>query len=76
MKNIYKILTAIGFICCTWSCGDQYDPEPPKTDASVQYALPYPDKPSQEEIDALLKVREEHEKATKQFINHIKIKTL
>lgn len=65
MKNIYKILTAIGFICCTWSCGDQYDPEPPKTDASVQYALPYPDKPSQEEIDALLKVREEHEKATK-----------
>jgi hypothetical protein len=56
---------ATGIIFCTSSCGDQYNPEPPKTDKSVQYALPYPDKPSQEEIDALLKVREEHEKATK-----------
>ena len=65
MKNIYKILLATGFTFCILSCGDQYDPEPPKTDASVQYALPYPEKPSQDEIDALLKVREEHDKATK-----------
>jgi hypothetical protein len=66
MKNIYKILLTIIGLMPLCSCGDQYDPLPPKTDASLQYALPYPDKPSQEEIDALLKVREEHENSTKQ----------
>lgn len=66
MKNIYKILLTIIGLMTLYSCGDQYDPQPPKTDASLQYALPYPDKPSQEEIDALLKVREEHENSTKQ----------
>jgi hypothetical protein len=66
MKNIYKILLTIIGLMPLCSCGDQYDPQPPKTDASLQYALPYPDKPSQEEIDALLKVREEHENSTKQ----------
>lgn len=66
MKNIYKILLTIIGLMSLCSCGDQYDPQPPKTDASLQYALPYPDKPSQEEIDALLKVREEHENSIKQ----------
>lgn len=66
MKNIYKILLTIIGLMPLYSCGDQYDPQPPKTDASLQYALPYPDKPSQEEIDALLKVREEHENSIKQ----------
>lgn len=66
MKNIYKILLTIIGLMTLYSCGDQYDPQPPKTDASLQYALPYPDKPSQEEIDALLKVREEHENSIKQ----------
>ena len=66
MKNIYKILLTIIGLLPLCSCRDQYDPQPPKTDASLQYALPYPDKPSQEEIDALLKVREEHENSIKQ----------
>lgn len=65
MKNIYKILLASGVIFCAASCGDQYNPEPPKTDASVQYAIPYPETPDQDEIDDLMKIREEHEKATK-----------
>lgn len=66
MKNIYKILLTIIGLMPLCSCGDQYAPQPPKTDSSLQYALPYPDKPSQEEIDALLKVREEHENSIKQ----------
>lgn len=65
MKNIYKILIIAGTILCIASCGKQYNPEPPKTDASVQYAIPYPVTPDQDEIDALMKIREEHEKATK-----------
>lgn len=64
MKNIYKTLLAGCTILCTLSCEDQYNPEPPKTDASVQYALPYPETPDQDEIDDLLKMREEHKKAT------------
>ena len=65
MKNIYRIILTTGAVFCTIACGNQYNPEPPKTDASVQYAIPYPETPDQDEIDALLKIREEHEKATK-----------
>ena len=65
MKNIYKILLAAWAVLCAAACGDQYNPEPPKTDASVQYAIPYPETPNQDEIDALMEIREEHEKSTK-----------
>ena len=65
MKNIYKILIIAGTFLCIASCGEQYNPEPPKTDASLQYAIPYPETPNQDEIDALMEIREEHEKATK-----------
>ena len=65
MKNIYKILAAAAVMLGSAACGGEYNPEPPKTDASVQYAIPYPETPDQEEIEALLKIREEYEKATK-----------
>ena len=47
------------------ACGEAYDSLPPKTDASVQYALPYPEKPAQDEIDNILRIRAEHDNATK-----------
>lgn len=65
MKNIYKILIlAVAFVAMA-SCGESYSPLPPKTDASVQYALPYPETPDQNEIDALKQIRSEHEDAVK-----------
>lgn len=63
MKNICKLLTAFAVLMAVSACGGQYDPLPPKTDASLQYALPYPEKPSQDEIDRLLELRMEYENA-------------
>ena len=58
MKNICKLLTAFAVLMAVSACGEQYDPLPPKTDA-----LPYPEKPSQDEIDRLLELRMEYENA-------------
>jgi hypothetical protein len=65
MKNIYKILILAFVAIVAGGCTDAYDKLPPKTDASVQYALPYPEKPSQSEIDNLLQMRAEHNNAIK-----------
>ena len=65
MKNIFRILAGTGFVLSLLSCSGEYNPLPPKTDSSVQYALPYPEKPSQEELDRLQEIRIEHENATK-----------
>lgn len=65
MKNIYKILILAFVTIVAGGCTDAYDKLPPKTDASVQYALPYPEKPSQSEIDNLLQMRAEHNNAIK-----------
>ena len=65
MKNICKILLALGAICIFSQCTGQYDPLPPKTDASMQYALPYYETPDADEIAEVLAVRNEHEQATK-----------
>ena len=65
MWNIFKRIVAAGCLFCAVSCGEQYNPLPPKTDASVQYALPYPETPEQSEIENILRIREEHENAIK-----------
>ncbi len=65
MKNIFKILLAVGAISVFSQCTGEYDPLPPKTDASVQYALPYYETPDADEIDEVLAIRKEHEQATK-----------
>ena len=65
MWNIFRIITGCIAFLAVSSCGEQYNPLPPKTDASIQYALPRPEKPSQDEIDKLLKIRKEHEDATR-----------
>lgn len=63
MKNTCKLLTAVAVLMTVSACGGEYDPLPPKTDASLQYALPYPERPSQDEIDRLLELRMEYENA-------------
>ena len=65
MKNICKILLALVAICIFSQCSGEYDPLPPKTDASMQYALPYYETPDADEIAEVLAVRKEHEQATK-----------
>ena len=65
MKNIFKILAVIAAAVLFAQCTEQYDPLPPKTDASVQYALPYYDTPDADEIAEVLAVRKEYEQATK-----------
>ena len=65
MKNIYKILILAVTLVAMAACSESYSPLPPKTDASVQYALPYPDSPDQNEIDALKEIRAEHTNAIK-----------
>ena len=55
------VAAAALFIQCT----EQYDPLPPKTDASVQYALPYYETPGTDEIAEVLAIRKEHEQAIK-----------
>ena len=65
MKNIFKILLAVAAAVLFTQCTEQYDPLPPKTDASVQYALPYYDTPDADEIAEVLAVRKEYEQATK-----------
>ena len=65
MKNIFRLLILSLCAIALTACGESYNPLPPKTDASVQYALPYPERPQQSEIDDLLKIRAEHENAIK-----------
>ena len=65
MKNTYKILLIVAAVCLFTQCTEQYDPLPPKTDASVQYAIPYYETPGTEEINEVLAIRKEHELATK-----------
>ena len=65
MKNIYKILLIAAAVCLFTQCTEQYDPLPPKTDASVQYAIPYYETPDAEEISEVQAIRKEHELATK-----------
>ena len=65
MKNIYKILILAVTLVVIGACSESYNPLPPKTDSSVQYALPYPETPDQNEIDALKKIRSEHTNAIK-----------
>lgn len=65
MSNIYKIFAVSVFVLMTSACGNEYDDLPPKTDASVQYALPYAEKPDQDEIAKLKEIRKEHENAVR-----------
>lgn len=46
------------------SCEGQYDELPPKTDATIRYALPYPETPTSEEIEEFRQIRAEYEEAT------------
>ena len=65
MKNTYKILLIVAAVCLFTQCTEQYDPLPPKTDASVQYAIPYYETPDADEISKVQAIRKEHELATK-----------
>lgn len=65
MKNIYKILILAVTLVVMCACSESYNPLPPKTDSSVQYALPYPETPDQNEIEALKAIRSEHTNAIK-----------
>ena len=56
------LLTAICSIQV--SCESQYNELPPKTDATVRYALPYPETPTSDEINAFKLIREEYKEAT------------
>ena len=64
MSNIYrailKIVSVIAAVLCTGACESQYDELPPKTDASVQYAIPSPEEPTKEEIELFKAIRSEH----------------
>lgn len=71
MSNIYRnMIKAAGTVsvlaACSLlsSCENRYNELPPKTDANIQYAIPYPETPSQEEIDEFRQMREEYEQAT------------
>jgi len=71
MSNIYKnlmkiiaVLAAAAAASCLTSCESRYNELPPKTDASVQYAIPSPEQPSQEELEAFKALRDEHRHGT------------
>ena len=71
MSNTYSnIMKAAGTasvlaVCCLLtSCESRYNELPPKTDANIQYAIPYPETPTREEIDEFMQMREEYEQAT------------
>ena len=65
MWNIFRIFVLSAVLLASNACQGEYNTLPPKTDASVQYALPYYEKPDQAEIDAVMEARKEYENATK-----------
>ena len=54
----------VAFVVAVSSCGN-YDPLPPKTEASTSYYIPAAEAPTQAEIDAMKAEREEYSKLTK-----------
>lgn len=65
MWNIFRILAVAVVAIVTGACAGEYDKLPPKTDVSIQYALPVPEKPDQTEIARVNIIRAEYENATK-----------
>ena len=65
MWNIFRIFALSAVLFAASACQGEYNPLPPKTDSSVQYALPYYEKPDLVEIDAVMEARKEYENATK-----------
>ena len=65
MWNIFRIFALSAVLFAATSCQGEYNPLPPKTDVSIQYALPYYEKPDQTEINTVLEARKEYENATK-----------
>ena len=65
MWNIYRIFAVTAVIIAASACAEEYNELPPKTDATIQYALPVPEKPDQTEIARVNQLRAEYENSTK-----------
>ncbi len=63
-RSILSLCAAVLLTAAVSSCGN-YDPLPPKTEASTSYYIPAAEAPTQAEIDEMKAEREEYSKLTK-----------
>lgn len=61
---VLSVFMLVAFSAAVSSCGN-YDPLPPKTEASTSYYIPAPEAPTQAEIDAMKAERAEYNELTK-----------